>query len=585
MIGQNPVMGFALFLYVFKANKKFGGCLMTVLYGWAEGGKVQQRVYSGSSNWIAITRARIRVSGTVVNSTTYQLKIEGQTRSGNDACNGNRLAEWGVHVYSGYNTAGGVAGREVETYGKHDYCNWVALSTCTQNFPRKASPYTVTCYVRQKTSDMNPGTVSWQATIPAWDVQVPPVVTGVTATIDANNLVTVSWTNNGSGQNAPTSNYVDVQIDDGEWTNISKDSLITSTTYQCEDNHKYVFRVNSVNSAGQNTHQASNVIYTKPAAPQYVASSITKSAGKYHVKINVNFENVRYPSQLYIQLAQKDTIAALAYISVTDESILLSKNYYYQIDIDPNIDDSNENYLLLQNIVALKNNTISSIIIYAGTLADNAYGDVNTSEITHVSVVPRVMFQLPTNKTIQKEVTTQVCKDKNVYYIEKIQTFTISEPAGKFIIDILSVSGDPLADFGASLMFWKRGIPQSERYPLQSGGTRQTIEASLPQGEYSFGFELESGYTEFPGDSILITSAIVKEMKSVPAPIKNIYLRSGAKNIWFRTSSDTAPQNDVVENSIWNVKNVSLSGQTITTNSKMNAAVTDETLYLNEKGA
>lgn len=557
---------------------------MTVLYGWAEGGKVQQRVYSGSSNWIAITRARIRVSGTVVNSTTYQLKIEGQTRSGNDACNGNRLAVWGVHVYSGYNTAGGVAGREVETYGKHDYCNWVALSTCTQNFPRKASPYKVTCYVRQKTSDMNPGTVSWQATIPAWDVQVPPVVTGVTATIDANNLVTVSWTNNGSGQNAPTSNYVDVKIDDDEWTNISKDSLITSTTYQCEDNHKYVFRVNSVNSAGQNTHQESNIIYTKPAVPQYVSGSIVKSAGKYHVKINVNFKNVRYPSQLYIQLVQKDTVAALAYISITDESILLSKNYCYQIDIDPNIDDSNENYLLLQNIVALKNNTISSIIIYAGTLADNTYGDVNTSEITHVSVIPRVMFQSPTNKTVQKEVTTQVCKDKDVYYIEKIQIFTISEPTGKFIIDILSVSGDPLADLGASLMFWKKGIPQSERYPLQSGGTRQTIEASLSQGEYSFGFELESGDTEFPGDGILITSAIVKEMKNVPAPIKNIYLKSGAKNIWFRASSDAAPQNDTVENSVWNVKNASLSKETITTNSKMNAAVTDETLYLNEKG-
>ena len=140
-------------------------------------------------------------------------------------------------------------------------------------------------------------------------------------------------------------------------------------------------------------------------------------------------------------------------------------------------------------------------------------------------------------------------------------------------------------------MFWKKGtttgifIPQSERYPLQGGGIRQTIEVSLPQGEYSFGFELESGDTELPGDGILIiTSAVVKEMKKIPAPIKNIYLRSGAKNIWFRASSDTAPQNDTVENSVWNVKNASLSKETITTNSKMNAAVTDETLYLNEKG-
>lgn len=574
-------MGFAPFLYIFKINKKFGGCLMTVLYGWAEGGKVQQRVYSGSSNWIAITRARIRVSGTVINSTTYQLKIEGQTRSGNDACNSNRLAAWGVHVYSGYNTAGGVAGREVETYGKHDYCNWVALSTCTQNFPRQASPYKVTCYVRQKTSDMNPGTVSWQATIPAWDIQVPPVVTGVTATIDANNLVTISWTNNGSGQNAPTSNYVDVKIDDGEWTNISKDSLITSTTYQCEDNHKYIFRVNSVNSAGQNTHQASDVIYTKPAVPQHVSGSITKSAGKYHVNIDVNFENVRHVSYLKISLFDTPWDD-----QITDASILSTKKYHHQIDIDPNIDTNDTNYQLLQQILALQNNTISSILllvlIQAGDEGDNI--NMADSDITHVLVIPKVLFQLPTNKTIQQEVTTQVCKDKDVYYIEKIQIFTISESTGKFIIDILSVSGDPLADFGASLMFWKKGIPQSERYPLQSGGTRQTIEVSLPQGEYSFGFELESGDTEFPGDGIVITSAVVKEMKKIPAPIKNIYLRNGAKNIWFRTPSDAALQNDTVKNGTWNVNNVSLSGQTITTNSKMDAAVTDETLYLNEKG-
>lgn len=565
---------------------------MTVLYGWAEGGKVQQRVYSGSSNWIAITRARIRVSGTVVNSTTYQLKIEGQTRSGNDACNGNRLAVWGVHVYSGYNTAGGVAGREVETYGKHDYCNWVALSTCTQNFPRKASPYKVTCYVRQKTSDMNPGTVSWQATIPAWDVQIPPVVTGVTATIDANNLVTISWTNNGSGQNAPTSNYVDVKIDDGEWTNISKDSLITSTTYQCEDNHKYTFRVNSVNSAGQNTHQESNIIYTKPAAPQYVASSITKSAGKYHVKINVNFENVRYPSQLYIQLAQKDTIAALAYISVTDESILLSKNYCYQIDIDPNIDDSNENYLLLQNIVALKNNTISSIIIYAGTLADNTYGDVNTSEITHVSIIPRVMFQLPMSGTTPQEVTTDICQENmEVIFNKRMKDFTISESTGKLALDMMALKGDSWSTCGISLILWKKNattgafILQSKRYPLQNDDMEQQIEVSLPRGEYSFGFEQEDGYFSDDDDAFVINIyAYVIEIKGGSTPIKNIYLRNGAKNIWFRTSSDAAPQNDTVENSVWNVKNASLYKETITTNSKMDVAVTDETLYLNEKG-
>ena len=136
------------------------------------------------------------------------------------------------------------------------------------------------------------GSVSVPATPPS--VTVPPVVTNQKAALSGS-LVTISLTNNGSGTSNPTGNYVDVKIDDEDWKNILKQKA-TSTTYTVEANHKYQFRVNSFNGAGQSTHQSTNTIYTAPVTPNVVNPSavILPSAGSFD--FTVNKASTNYPS-------------------------------------------------------------------------------------------------------------------------------------------------------------------------------------------------------------------------------------------------------------------------------------------------
>lgn len=133
-------------------------------------------------------------------------------------------------------------------------------------------------------------------TIPATapSVTVPPVVTNQKAVLSGS-TVTISWINNGSGTSTPTSNYVDVRVDDEDWKNILNKKA-TSTTYSVSANHKYEFRVNSYNSAGQSTHQATNTIYTAPVTPTVVnpVSVILPSAGSFN--FSANNSDTLYPS-------------------------------------------------------------------------------------------------------------------------------------------------------------------------------------------------------------------------------------------------------------------------------------------------
>lgn len=135
-------------------------------------------------------------------------------------------------------------------------------------------------------------TVNVPATPPS--VTVPPIVTNQKAVLSGS-TVTITWTNNGSGTSTPTSNYVDVKIDDGDWKNILNKKA-TSTTYAVEANHRYQFRVNSYNSAGQSTHQSTNTIYTAPVTPTVVnpVGVILPSAGSFNFSINDS--NTLYPS-------------------------------------------------------------------------------------------------------------------------------------------------------------------------------------------------------------------------------------------------------------------------------------------------
>lgn len=135
-------------------------------------------------------------------------------------------------------------------------------------------------------------TVNVPATPPS--VTVPPIVTNQKAVL-SDSTVTITWTNNGSGTSTPTSNYVDVKIDNDDWKNILNKKA-TSTTYAVEANHRYQFRVNSYNSAGQSTHQSTNTIYTAPVTPTVVnpVGVIFPSAGSFNFSINDS--NTLYPS-------------------------------------------------------------------------------------------------------------------------------------------------------------------------------------------------------------------------------------------------------------------------------------------------
>lgn len=135
-------------------------------------------------------------------------------------------------------------------------------------------------------------TVNVPATPPS--VTVPPIVTNQKAVL-SDSTVTITWTNNGSGTSTPTSNYVDVKIDNDDWKNILNKKA-TSTTYAVEANHRYQFRVNSYNSAGQCTHQSTNTIYTAPVTPTVVnpVGVILPSAGSFNFSINDS--NTLYPS-------------------------------------------------------------------------------------------------------------------------------------------------------------------------------------------------------------------------------------------------------------------------------------------------
>lgn len=135
-------------------------------------------------------------------------------------------------------------------------------------------------------------TVNVPATPPS--VTVPPIVTNQKAVLSGS-TVTITWTNNGSGTSTPTSNYVDVKIDNDDWKNILNKKA-TSTTYAVEANHRYQFMVSSYNSAGQSTYQSTNTIYTAPVTPTVVnpVGVIFPSAGSFNFSINDS--NTLYPS-------------------------------------------------------------------------------------------------------------------------------------------------------------------------------------------------------------------------------------------------------------------------------------------------
>lgn len=126
-------------------------------------------------------------------------------------------------------------------------------------------------------------------------VTTPPVVTNQKAVLSGS-TITISWTNNGSGTSTPISNYVDVKIDNNDWKNILNKKA-TSVTYSVSPNHRYQFRVNSYNDAGQSAHQATNIIYTEPSAPSIVNANATILPTAGNISFTIDNSSTHYPSK------------------------------------------------------------------------------------------------------------------------------------------------------------------------------------------------------------------------------------------------------------------------------------------------
>ena len=126
-------------------------------------------------------------------------------------------------------------------------------------------------------------------------VTTPPVVTNQKAVLSGS-TITISWTNNGSGTSTPISNYVDVKIDNNDWKNILNKKA-TSVTYSVSPNHRYQFRVNSYNDAGQSAHQTTNIIYTEPSAPLIVNANATILPTVGNISFTIDNSSTNYPSK------------------------------------------------------------------------------------------------------------------------------------------------------------------------------------------------------------------------------------------------------------------------------------------------
>lgn len=137
------------------------------------------------------------------------------------------------------------------------------------------------------------GNVYVPATPPS--VTIPPIVTNQKAVLSGS-TITISWTNNGSGTSNPTGNYVDVKIDNDDWKNILN-TKATSTTYTVSANHRYQFRINSYNSAGQSAYQTTNTIYTEPPAPSIVNANATILPTTGNMSFTIDNNNTNYPSK------------------------------------------------------------------------------------------------------------------------------------------------------------------------------------------------------------------------------------------------------------------------------------------------
>lgn len=285
--------------------------------------------------------------------------------------------------------------------------------------------------------DGNYAYVGQNVTIPA-SIAVPPNVSSVKAVRSADDNITITWTNNGSGTTAPTSNYVDVQVDDsGTWTNIYNGSLKTSHSYTSGSaGHKYVFRVNSYNAAGQNTHQSSDAVYTTPAKPTlsgFTISRISNSEYKLSMSVEQNSKYVNnrcvvdygYQGGMYFSASDTFTITnGQLEITAKKASVATSSNNYttdtsgnpYLFNILDSVYNSKINFLICVKV----QNTNGSLNSGGGGTSDSGYTIVLASNV-RIIAYPSIYVNVPsgsTMKAIYVNVPNATVSSKQTLYMD-----------------------------------------------------------------------------------------------------------------------------------------------------------------------
>lgn len=326
----------------------------------------------------------------VSNVSNSGFTVNGSITLGSNSYNANGFT---CYVYYNGNTAH--QNTTVKISSRGGSASW----SHTYDVGTSTSARTFTCYAGadlswsgQKADTGNP--VSTTVTVPATapSVTIPPNVSNVAKSFNAStNVATVTWTNNGSGASTPKSNYVDVQIDDSSWTNIYNGALQTSYSYTCSDNHKYKFRVNSYNSAGQSTHQETGIIYTKPAAASFNASSY-KSGSAYILQLNIDNSNVNWP-----YLSSGDANNTI--ICQANNLIWTGNTGDVGLSVSSTSSYNSELYTLLSN---LYNGNYSKLIITCRQYnADYSLYTDSTYELTKVSLQPKIWIRIPDGATIK----------------------------------------------------------------------------------------------------------------------------------------------------------------------------------------
>lgn len=327
----------------------------------------------------------------VTNITNHSFTVNGTFKCGSNSWNANGFT---AYIYHSGNTAHQNTTIKIGSKGgSASFSHSYEVGTST-------SARTYTCYAGadtswsgQSVSTGNPvhTTVTVPATAPT--VTTPPNVSNVSKSFNSStNVATITWTNNGSGSGKPTANYVDVQVDDGSWTNIHSGSLVTSKTYTCSDNHKYKFRVNSYNSAGSSTHQETGAIYTKPAASGLSAIA-TKTGGVYFLQLNIDHSPVKWP---YLSSGTEATNG----ISVTVNNLGWEGNTGQDgVNISASSSVNTALYTILHN---LENGVYTQVqIICRQYNADYSLYTDTTYILTKVFAQPKIWIRIPDGATIK----------------------------------------------------------------------------------------------------------------------------------------------------------------------------------------